>query len=389
MKKYLVIALCISAVFLSSCEKDVSVTGVTLDKATLALCVSGTGNLMATIQPSDVYGRVKWSSSDTLIATVVDGTVTGVSEGTAQIVATVGSYTATCDVTISASVTSITLSKTSVRLKIDSTQTLTPTLLPAQPEAVVGNITWTSTNPLVATVTSNGKITAVSLGSATIVASIGTATAVCSVSVFDTTPNSLMGTNYYLINIDNASATDVIGSSNIVADFRADGVKNNFYVWNGLNAGTCSGASFYGTSETWLSLVVAGAVGWSGAAYNVATGTELNKLKAVTDDVSGKYYLHFAIKSTTTNSYAFKLGYGNPAAVTFVLGTAAMESTNPYGNFTRNGQWQEVEIPMSYFKGKGLAYTTGKATTDVFVMLAGSTAGIKLEIDAVFIYKKP
>jgi hypothetical protein len=29
------------------------------------------------------------------------------------------------------------------------------------------------------------------------------------------------------------------------------------------------------------------------------------------------------------------------------------------------------------------------ATTDVFVMLAGGTAGIKLEIDAVFIYKKP
>jgi hypothetical protein len=44
---------------------------------------------------------------------------------------------------------------------------------------------------------------------------------------------------------------------------------------------------------------------------------------------------------------------------------------------------------MSYFKGKGLAYTTGMGLTDVFVMLAGGTAGIKLEIDAVFIYKKP
>ncbi|MCX6307859.1 MAG: hypothetical protein NTY32_03155, partial [Bacteroidia bacterium] len=170
--------------------------------------------------------------------------------------------------------------------------------------------------------------------------------------------------------------------------YRADGVNNNFFVWNGLTAGTSSGASFYGNSETWLNLVVTGAGGWSGAAYNVKPGTELNKLKAVTDDVSGKYYLHFAIKSTTTNSYAFKMGYGTPA-ITFVLGATAMESTNPYGNFTRNGQWQEVEIPMSYFKGKGLVYSTGMAVTDVFVMLAGGTAGIKLEIDAVFIYKKP
>ena len=388
MKKYLVSALCVIAVFLSSCEKEPNVTGIALDKTTLALCVNGTGQLVATLQPSEVYGRVKWSSSDTLIATVVDGTITGISEGTAQIVASVGSFRATCDVTISAEVTSITLNKTSVRLKVDSIQTLTPTLLPTQSDAVVNSISWTSTNPLVATVTNSGKITAVSLGSATIVASIGSVTALCSVTVFNTTPHSLMGTNYYLINIDNSSATDVIGSSNIAADFRADGVNNNFFVWNGLTAGTSTGTNFYGNSDTWLNMVVTGAGGWSGAAYNVKPGSELNKLKAVTDDVSGKYYLHFAIKSTTTNSYAFKLGYGTPA-ITFVLGTAAMESTNPYGNFTRNGLWQEVEIPMSYFKSKGLAYTTGMATTDVFVMLAGGTAGIKLEIDAVFIYKKP
>ncbi|MCX6307858.1 MAG: Ig-like domain-containing protein, partial [Bacteroidia bacterium] len=199
MKKYLVSALCIIAVFFYSCEKDANVTGVTLDKATLALCVNGTGQLVATIEPSDVYGRIKWSSSDSTVASVVDGVITGVSVGTAQIVATVGSYTATCDVTISAAVTSITLNKTSVRLKVDSIQLLMPTLLPVQPEAVVGAISWTSTNPLVATVTSNGKITAVSLGTATIVASIGTVTATCTVSVFNTTPSSLMGTNYYLI----------------------------------------------------------------------------------------------------------------------------------------------------------------------------------------------
>jgi len=388
MKKYLFIALSIISIFLTSCEKEDSVTGVTLDKVTLALCANGSGKIVATIQPSGVFATVKWASSDTTIATVENGTVTGVSVGTAQIVATVGSSTASCDVTVYSAVTTLTLNKSSMRLKIDSTQTLLPTLLPELPASVVNTIIWTSTNPSVATVDDSGKVTAVSLGSSNIVASIGTVTAICTVKVYNTIPASLMGSNYYLIFLDNSIAMDVLGSSNISADYRVDGLNNNFFVWNGLNAGTYTGTNFYGSTDNWLSLVVTGAGGWSGCAYNVKPGTELAKLKAVTDDVSGKYYLHFAIKSSTTNSYAFKLGYG-ASAVTFVLGTTAMESTNPYGNFTRNGQWQEVEIPISYFKTKGLSYTAGMATTDVFVMLAGGTAGIKLEIDAVFIYKKP
>lgn len=180
----------------------------------------------------------------------------------------------------------------------------------------------------------------------------------------------------------------MIESQNIVADYRINDQNYNFYIWNGLVDGENTGSNYFQTANDWLSFVVTGAGGWSGCAFNLQKNTELDKLKAVTDDTSGKYYLHFAIKSSTTNSYAFKAGYG-ASGVTFVLGTTNMENTAPYGNFTRNGQWQSVEIPISYLKSKGLIYTTGMATTDIFVMLAGGTAGIKLEIDAVFIYKKP
>ena len=386
MKKYIIIALSIITVFLISCE-EATVTGVSVDKTTLALPANGTAKLTATIEPADVFGRVNWTSSNPAVATVSDGIITAVSEGTARIEAAVGDLIAGCDVTVTATETSVTLNKTSTSLKVDETLALSATLLPAQSAAVLENLSWTSTNPAVASVDNSGKVTALSDGSANIVASIGTVTAVCSVTVYTSIPVSLMGSNYYLINVDAATA-NVLGSGKIAGDYRADGINNNFYVWNGLVAGTTIGTSFYGNTEGWLSMVVTGAGGWSGAAYNVKPGPELNKLKAVTDDTSGKYYLHFAIKSSTTNSYAFKLGYG-ASGITFVLGTASMESTNPYGNFTRNGQWQEIEIPISYFKGKGLVYTTGMATTDMFVMLAGGTAGVKLEIDAVFIYKKP
>ena len=396
MKNYIFIALSFMVVLFSSCEKDVVVTGLALDKTTLSISSGGTGTLVASIHPTSLIGttsgKVIWTSSNADVATVSDGIVTGVSAGTAKIVASVGTYTASCDVTVSAAITSVTLNKTSLRLKVDSTQTLTATLLPTQTAEIAKNVSWVSTNPSVATVDQNGKVIGLTNGSTNVVVSIGTVTSVCSVTVYTTVPTSLMGSNYYLISLDNG-AVDMLGSANIAGDFRANGVNNNFYVWNGLNEGTYSGTNFFGNTDKWWNFVVTGVGGWSGAAINVKAGTELNKLKAITDDVTGKYYLHFAIKSSTTNSYAFKMGYGDVAtsskAITFVLGTTTMESTNPYGNFTRNGQWQEIEIPMSYFKGKGLVYTTGMTETNLFVMLAGGTAGVKLEVDAVFIYKKP
>ena len=83
----------------------ISVTGVTLDKATMALTVGGTGTLTATVAPEDAANKnVTWSSSNETVATVNDGTVTALKAGTAVItVKTVdGEWTATCTVTVTA-----------------------------------------------------------------------------------------------------------------------------------------------------------------------------------------------------------------------------------------------------------------------------------------------
>ena len=393
MKKNIFIAFSLLALVLNSCQKDLEVTGLSLDKTSLALSQGATAQLNATVLPAEVpktsiLGTVKWSSSDTTIAKVTNGTVTAVSVGTTQIVASAGSMKATCNVTVSTAIATISLNRTASVLLVDSTLALTATLVPAPPASVASILSWTSTNPSVATVSSNGMVKAVSTGSTSIVASIGTVTSVCSVSVLTSIPPSLKGSNYYLISIDDASVNNFIGSANVAADFRPDGVIKNLYLWNGLNPGTYNGTNFYGNAANWLSLVVTGAGGWSGAGYNVGAGTDLNKLKAVTDDTSGKYYLHFAIKSSTTNSYEFQVGYG-ASSVILVYGTASMDNVAPYGNFTRDGNWQEIEIPISVLKSKGLNYTTGMAATNVFAMLAGGTAGVKLEMDAIFIYKKP
>ena len=83
----------------------VYVTGVTLDKSTDSVEQESTTTLTATIAPADATDKaVTWSSSNTSVATVADGVVTGVGPGTATITVTThdGGYTDTCLVTVTA-----------------------------------------------------------------------------------------------------------------------------------------------------------------------------------------------------------------------------------------------------------------------------------------------
>ena len=77
-------------------------TGITLNHNELTLNVCEQSQLTATLQPDGAEGTVVWTSDHTNIATVTNGLVTGVAEGTATITATVGSLSTTCAVTVNA-----------------------------------------------------------------------------------------------------------------------------------------------------------------------------------------------------------------------------------------------------------------------------------------------
>jgi uncharacterized protein YjdB len=95
--------------FTASCAVTVipvPVTGVTLDKSSLALTAGQSGTLSATIAPLNAANQaVSWSSSATSIAAISEGTVLGLAAGTATITATTadGSFTASCLVTVAGS----------------------------------------------------------------------------------------------------------------------------------------------------------------------------------------------------------------------------------------------------------------------------------------------
>ena len=110
-------------------EKQIPVTGVTLDKSTLSLEVGATGNLVATIAPSNAsYKAVKFTSSDDKVATVDNtGKVTAVKAGSADITVESlmdGSKTAKCELTVTAPTTTTT---TTVAPTTTTTSTAAPT----------------------------------------------------------------------------------------------------------------------------------------------------------------------------------------------------------------------------------------------------------------------
>ncbi len=167
-------------------KKVVAVESVTLDKSSLELNEGETATLTATVKPDNASDKtVTWSSSKTSVATVdANGKVTAVAEGTATITAKAGDKTATCSVTVkknTVAVESVTLDKSSLELTEGETATLTATVKPDN--ATNKTVTWTSSSSSIATVDQNGKITAVSEGTATITAKAGDKTASCTVTV--------------------------------------------------------------------------------------------------------------------------------------------------------------------------------------------------------------
>ena len=154
--------------------KVYNVESVSLDKTNITLTEGDSETLIATVYPDNATNKnVSWKSSNTSVATVNNGVVTAIKAGTATITVTTedGGKTATCQVTVKAkqiNVTSIKIDQNSVHLKEGESILLTVTVYPSN--ATNKNVNWTSSDVKVASVSSEGKVTAIKSGVATITA---------------------------------------------------------------------------------------------------------------------------------------------------------------------------------------------------------------------------
>ena len=164
-----------------------SPTGISMkDSLALDLSTKVSDTLQATITPStaNVNKEITWKSDNTGIATVDgNGKVTAVGNGTTKITATTANgKSASCTVTVTTAITSLTVSPTSKTLKTGETVQLTAA---KNPSNATEGITWTSSNSSVATVNQNGLVTAKGSGTATITvkSSTGGKSATCTITV--------------------------------------------------------------------------------------------------------------------------------------------------------------------------------------------------------------
>ena len=237
---------------------NVPVTGISLNYSSYTL---NAGNsdfvLVPFITPADATNNnVTWSTDDSGVATVNNGTVTAVAPGTANITATTvdGGKVASCTITVLNPVSGIVLDKTEISGVAvgDADINLTATISPAGADNQ--QVVWTTSDPAVATFIENspgaltGKVRFIGPGNATITATTvdGGYAAYCNVTV---------GVRVKAITLSPATGTLKVGGSTLTL------------------TPTASPASATDKSVTWSSSDYSKATVAGGVVSPVAAGT--------------------------------------------------------------------------------------------------------------------
>lgn len=275
--------------------------------------------------------------------------------------------------------TEITLDNTTLSVEVGKTSTLVATVEPSG-----ATVVWNSLNPEIATV-SNGVVTGVKVGSTTITAAVGTVVKSCTVTVVaeGTNPNpnpsdkaSLNGSNYYVMALDEESYSSI--TSKVIADLRVDEATSVLDIWpagDSYTAVNVSGPNFYGEIVDWISLR-SNAAPWEGTgAGGIRQAKDFDM-----SGIDGSYTFHCAYKSTDGGKNEICLFSRDGSEIWFTLPAAT------------DGEWKEFEVPMSTIIAQGWNFSTPYVLTgDGLNSLAfrSSPANTHLNLDAVFIYKKP
>ena len=164
---------------------------ISLSPETLSLTIGDTAELTATVEPADAETSLTWTSVAPDVASVNEaGVVTAHQSGqTDIIVVTDNGLSASCQVTVSALVTSIELNPASIEGHLYDTFSIEATVSPDN--ATDPRLEWSSSNPEIATVTDYGFVNLLAVGDAmiTVTALDGSGvTATCNVTVLPILP---------------------------------------------------------------------------------------------------------------------------------------------------------------------------------------------------------
>ena len=207
---------------------DIVATSVVLDSSELNLIAGQSHLLTATVLPENTtFPIVTWMSSNNGVAIVAEnGTVTAVSAGTATITASCGSVNATCKVTvISPAPNEIVLNYVSYSLKAMETVKLEV----ISPEKInPDDVSWSSGDSKIASVSSTGMVTGVSVGETTVTATYNGVSTNCLISVIPTEAETVV------LNVSELTL-EINDTYQLTATVSPENTSNPFVTWNSSN----------------------------------------------------------------------------------------------------------------------------------------------------------
>lgn len=201
--------------FADSCEVTVvdtiHVTGISLGKSEIWLKVGKSEQPSRTFTPSDATDQTySYKSEDEEIATVsAYGSIKAIALGTTTVTVTTKDrgYTATCLVHVIPDVDSIAISLDSVKMVVGGHYALSVSVTP---EEALQTVSWSTSNPSLATVDANGIVTALKAGE---------------VSVFVTSTDNKIFVDTCVVKIENVLSDSIALSTSRKALFVEEGFQ--------------------------------------------------------------------------------------------------------------------------------------------------------------------
>lgn len=271
------------------------------------------------------------------------------------------------------SVTAIDLSQHAVDIPVGATQDLTAILTPS---TATGAITWSSSNPAVATVTPNAAnnktatVTAVAPGGATITATCGGHSAECYVDVYSVTPTITL--NRSSLSLSSATSYGTITAS---LPTGATGLNNYRVRWTTASS---SVAYFYsgGTATNYIDVDVSSTGNSTATVYAGVTGTTT---------ISAQLY-HYTSSGWVTSGSPVTCSVTVSGSLPLSLSTASV----PYGGASYATVSGLEAWPTAYRVDWSVTSGTGSArirttvdsswSTTAQTMVSGSTSS------AIYVY---
>jgi len=300
---------------------DKKVTEITVALAANSIVKGKTTTATATVSPSGATNKaVTWSSSDVTVATVdANGTVTGVAEGKAKIVATAADgsgVTGSAKVTVTDSaiaVTKVVLKPTELTVAVKSNYQISLGIEPSN--ATDKTVKWTVEDKTIATVSDGGLVTGVKVGSTKVTATAKDGSGKSATCVVTVTEEGNYKDTDQLYDKDNNKLYKLVDGEYVLAKYKD--YKNNKsiklykkgqgYLYTGWQ--TINGKTYYYKKDN---TYVTGDQVIGGVVYHFATDGALSKGSGTLGIDVSKYQPSInwsSVKGSGVNFVIIRCGY--------------------------------------------------------------------------------